>query len=100
MKINLLRDYCGRIINDRTLLKGVQDVEDTVGAYLVGKGYAVELATEPLPLAVGAIDEFDLPLTADDFETEEPVITTYADITRKIEAQVEADSRPKPKSKR
>lgn len=95
MKIILLRDYCGRIINDQTLLKGIQDVSDSVGAYLVGKGYAV--ASEPLPQAVETIDEFDLPLTADDFETEEPAITTYADIARKIEAQAEADSKPKRK---
>jgi hypothetical protein len=52
MKINLLRDYCGRIINDQTLLKGVQDVADSVGAYLVGKGYAVAIDSEPLPQAV------------------------------------------------
>jgi hypothetical protein len=51
MKINLLRDYCGRIISDRVLRKGIQDVDDSVGAYLVGKGYAVDV-TPAIPQAV------------------------------------------------
>jgi hypothetical protein len=95
MKINLLRDYCGRIINDNVLLKGVQDVEDTVGAYLVGKGYAV--TSEPLPLAVADEGEWkaeddephpdDIPLP----EITEDVVTQERTVSSKV-----PDERPKP----
>lgn len=71
MRIDLPRDYCGRIINDKVLLKGVQDVEDSVGAYLVGKGYAVDL-TPDLPQAVDSEPVFEpLPEITEDVVTEE-----------------------------
>ena len=48
MRIELLRDYRGIKINDELWLKGVREVEDDLGNYLIGKGYA-RASNEPLP---------------------------------------------------
>ena len=42
MKIELLRDYRGIKIDDKLMLAGVYDVNDTLGAYLLKKGVARE----------------------------------------------------------
>ncbi len=48
MWIDLLRDYRGIKINDELWLKGVYEVEDDLGNYLISKGYA-QATNEPLP---------------------------------------------------
>lgn len=48
MRIELLRDYRGIKIDDELWLKGVYEVEDDLGAYLIGKGYA-QATIAPLP---------------------------------------------------
>ena len=40
IRIELLRDYRGIKINDELWLKGIYEVADDLGAYLIGKSYA------------------------------------------------------------
>ena len=48
MRIELLRDYRGIKINDELWLKGIYEVADDLGTYLIGKSYA-RVSNEPLP---------------------------------------------------
>ena len=48
IRIELLRDYRGIKINDELWLKGIYEVEDDLGNYLIGKTYA-RASSEPLP---------------------------------------------------
>lgn len=43
MYIDLLRDYRGTPTQDALLLKGVQEVDDKLGKYLIAKKYATAL---------------------------------------------------------
>lgn len=48
IRIELLRDYRGIKINDELWLKGIYEVEDDLGNYLIGKSYA-RASDAPLP---------------------------------------------------
>ena len=72
MWIELLRDYRGIKIKDELWLKGVREVDDDLGNYLIGKGYArATVAPPPPPPAVEppdaiaihnqAVDDLELP---------------------------------------
>ncbi len=103
MWIELLRDYRGIKINDELWLKGIYEVPDDLGNYLIGKGYAqASNAPPPPPPAVEppdaiaihneAVDDLGLPshlkvpieafVEANLADDEPEVMATYDTYTR------------------
>ena len=83
MKINLMQDYRGILLDDKLMLKGVHEVDDAFGEYLIGKGRATPAAPfastdstveRPSQISVHnkAVEELGLPeyLKVADEETE------------------------------
>lgn len=84
MQIELYRDYRGTPTHDALLVKGMQEVDDKLGEYLVAKKYA---------RAISAVEALALNLTAVVKPAEpEPVI-------EETPVWVEPEPEPEPKAK-